>query len=545
MSKADRRFIEMCSEIILNGEDSTGQNVRPKWEDGTPAHTTSIFKYVSSYDLSEEFPIQTLRPVNLKAAFDEILWIFQKKSNDISELNSSIWNQWAVSEVSDKLVYIVAAQSAADISSNKNHPVAAEIIDMTLPVMKTNNFGEFYVVKKSGKMWTIQFKDTGYICTVNRDASNIALTRDPYRRSVCGVGFYGNYHSDDIVQYFGDLLNNWVDIWRAMVKRCNGKYSGKSKCYDDVTLHCDFESCEQFLRWVMENNRFGREHLHEMQIDKDYFGGAEYGPNTCVLLTSKENHALYAARWYLVSGKLFTSKYDLVEYSGESSLVLSSGRINEFRFEQYVENQVRSGDLVVIDPRLRSADGLLPRFSLLPKMTIAKSYGYQMRKQYNFPQGCMDQVDNVLWLLKNDPYSRRIMWSMYNPNDILQKPLQECAYECIFSVKKGHLDMMLIQRSQDSLVAFAWNECQYAALQLMIAQSVGLKPGIFTHVIGDAHIYDRHIPLVKDLIQREQYDAPKVWLNPYVSDFYAFTIDDLHIQNYKYNDQIKNIPVAV
>jgi thymidylate synthase len=277
VSKADVRFIEMCSEILLNGEDSTGQIVRPKWEDGTPAHTKSISNFVSKYDLSKEFPALTLRPTNIKAAFDEILWIWQKKSNNIKDLNSRIWDEWA----------------------------------------------------------------------------------------------------DE-----------------------NG--------------------------------------------------------------------------------------------------------------------------------------------------TIGKAYGYQLGIKYDFGNGrVMDQVDNILWQLKNTPKSRRMLTNIYNFSDLPEMGLEPCCYATQWEVKKDRLDLMLIQRSQDTLVANNWNVVQYALLQMMFAQVSGLRPGILTHVIGDAHIYDRHIPLVKDLIQRERYDAPYVTLNPRIDDFYAFIVDDLSVIDYKAGEQLKNIPVAV
>jgi thymidylate synthase len=265
MSQADRRFIEMCSTILLNGEDSTGQIVRPRWEDGVPAHTTSISNFISKYDLSKEFPALTLRPTNIKAAFDEILWIWQKKSNNIKDLNSHIWDEWA----------------------------------------------------------------------------------------------------DE-----------------------NG--------------------------------------------------------------------------------------------------------------------------------------------------SIGKAYGYQLGVKYDFGNGrVMDQVDNVLWQLKNTPKSRRIMTSIYNFADLAEMRLEPCVWSTQWEVKHDRLDLLLIQRSQDTLVANNWNVVQYALLQMMFAQVSGLRPGTLTHVIGDAHIYDRHIPLVKELIQREGYDAPFVTLNPRIDDFYAFTADDLSVIDYK------------
>ncbi len=276
MSKADKIFKTMCRDILDHGFSSEGQNVRPRWEDGTPAHTIKLFGVVNRYDLSEEFPALTLRRTALKSAFDEILWIWQKKSSNVADLNSHIWDEWA----------------------------------------------------------------------------------------------------------------------------------------------------------------------------------------------------------------------------GE--------------------------------------DG-----------TIGKAYGYQMGVKYKFPQGEMDQVDNVLWQLKNNPYSRRIMTNLYNFRDLTEMNLEPCAYSMTFNVTGNRLNAILNQRSQDTLVANNWNVCQYALLVMMFAQVSGLVPGELVHMIADAHIYDRHVPLVEELISREEYPAPKVRLNPEVKDFYDFTVDDLIVEDYQTGPQITNIPVAV
>ena len=282
MSKADRLFVDMCRKILDEGFSSEGQTVRARWEDGTPAHTIKAFGIVNRYDLQEEFPALTLRPTAIKSAVDEMLWIWQKKSNNIKDLASHIWDEWA----------------------------------------------------------------------------------------------------DE-----------------------NG--------------------------------------------------------------------------------------------------------------------------------------------------SIGKAYGYQLGVKYRFPHGEMDQVDNVLWQLKNTPYSRRIMTNMYKFDDLMEMGLEPCAYSMTFNVtqKKGDdkltLNAVLNQRSQDVLTANNWNVCQYAVLMHMLAQVCDMRVGELVHVIADAHIYDRHVDLVRELIQREQHPAPKFSLNPDVKDFYQFTTDDITITDYVTGPQIKNIPVAI
>jgi thymidylate synthase len=276
MSKADLVFINMCKDILENGVSSEGQNVRAVWQDGMPAHTIKKFGVVNRYDLSEEFPIITLRPTPLKNAIDELIWIWIKKSNNIKDLNSHIWDAWA--------------------------------------------------------------DETG---------------------------------------------------------------------------------------------------------------------------------------------------------------------------------------------------------------SIGKAYGYQLGLKNKYKEGEFDQVDMVLYQLKNDPYSRRIMTNIYNHSDLKEMNLYPCAYSVTFNVTGKKLNAVLNQRSQDVLVANSWNVCQYAVLVHMLAMVNGLEAGELVHVIADAHIYDRHIPLVKELMERPQFDAPKLIINKEVRNFYDFKVEDFTLENYEAGPQIKNIPVAI
>lgn len=282
MSLADHIFIDMCNDILTNGTSTEGEKVRPHWPDGTPAYTIKKFGVVNRYDLSKEFPILTLRRTALKSATDEMLWIWQRKSNNIHDLNSHVWDEWA----------------------------------------------------------------------------------------------------DE-----------------------NG--------------------------------------------------------------------------------------------------------------------------------------------------SIGKAYGYQMQVKHQYKEGMMDQTDRVIYDLKNNPYSRRIMTNLYVHQDLHEMNLYPCAYSMTFNVtKEADSDVLVLngilnQRSQDVLTANNWNVCQYAVLLHMLAQVCGMRVGELVHVIADAHIYDRHIPLVKQLIEREPLPAPSFWLNPEIRDFYEFTPDDVRLDHYETHPQIKNIPVAV
>ena len=177
--------------------------------------------------------------------------------------------------------------------------------------------------------------------------------------------------------------------------------------------------------------------------------------------------------------------------------------------------------------------------------SIGKAYGYQMAQKYQFAQGEMDQVDNVLWQLKHTPYSRRIMTNLYNFADLSEMNLEPCAYSMTFNVCGNRLNAILNQRSQDILAANNWNVVQYAVLVHMLAQVSGLVAGELVHVIADAHIYDRHVPIIEELIRRPQYPAPEFRLNPDITDFYDFTPEDVIIEDYQSNPQVTGIPIAI
>ena len=282
MSYADVVFIDMCKDILENGTSTEGEKVRPHWPDGTPAYTIKKFGVVNRYDLRKEFPILTLRKTALKSATDEMLWIWQQKSNNIKDLHSHIWDEWA----------------------------------------------------------------------------------------------------DE-----------------------NG--------------------------------------------------------------------------------------------------------------------------------------------------SIGKAYGYQMSVKHNYKEGMMDQVDRVIYDLKNNPFSRRILTNIYVHSDLSEMRLYPCAYSMTFNVtqRPGEdrltLNAILNQRSQDVLAVDDSNVVQYSVLVHMLAQVCDMNVGEFVHVIADAHIYDRHIPAIKELISREPLPAPKFWLNPDIHDFYEFTRDDVKVEGYETHPQITDIEVAI
>lgn len=185
------------------------------------------------------------------------------------------------------------------------------------------------------------------------------------------------------------------------------------------------------------------------------------------------------------------------------------------------------------------------------KGSIGEAYGYQIGQKSRYKEGWFDQIDRVIFDLKNNPYSRRILTNIYVHQDLHAMNLYPCAYSMTFNVTKEEgsekliLNSILNQRSQDVLAANNWNVVQYSILTMMLAQVCGMEAGEFVHVIADAHIYDRHIPIIKELITRKPFPAPKVWLTPGITDFYEFTKDDVHVEGYETHEQIKNIPIAV
>ena len=343
MAYADEVFIKMCRDIIDNGTDTTGELVRPTWEDtGEKAYTIKKFGVCNRYDLRKEFPILTLRRTGIKSATDEMLWIYQKKSNRVNELNSHIWDQWA-----------------------DDHNTIGKAYGYQI--------GERYIHH-------------------NQKITKESLEELQKQYNSARIGSPGYWHKD-----LKDITYNSI--------------------------------------------------VHEMQL-----------------------------------------------------------------------------------------------FGMTPNNIFA-----QMR---NMPI-LLDQMDSVIWDLKHNPYSRRIMTNTYNFHDLSEMALYPCAYSMTFNCTKDKetgklvLNGLLNQRSQDVLAANNWNVVQYAVLIYMLAQVCDMIPGEFVHMISDCHIYDRHIPMVEELISREPYPAPKFWLNPDVKNFYDFTPDDVHLENYQYGPQIKNIPIAV
>ena len=182
-----------------------------------------------------------------------------------------------------------------------------------------------------------------------------------------------------------------------------------------------------------------------------------------------------------------------------------------------------------------------------PDGTIGKTYGYQLGKVSHYSYGDFDQVDNLIYLLKNKPMDRRMIVTMWCPSDLWDMALPPCVYESIWDVTDGKLNCTLIQRSGDLLAAACsggWDTMEYAILQHMLAQVCGYKVGELVHIVNNLHIYDRHIEAVKKVCENPEYDAPTLWINPEVKDFYAFTEEDFRLDNYQSTKLTEKFEVA-
>ena len=171
-----------------------------------------------------------------------------------------------------------------------------------------------------------------------------------------------------------------------------------------------------------------------------------------------------------------------------------------------------------------------------PDGTIGKTYGYQLGQVHHYEYGDFDQVDNLIYLLKNKPMDRRMIVTMWNPADLHDMALPPCVYESLWYVADGKLNCTLIQRSGDLLAAAAsggWDTMEYAILVHMLAQVCGYQVGELVHIVDNLHIYDRHTDAVRECLGNPEYPAPKLWINPEVKDFYAFTEDDFRLDNYQ------------
>lgn len=528
MSYADKVFKETCIDILENGTDTKGELIRPHWEDGTPAYTIKKFGIVNRYDLRKEFPAITLRKVGLKSAMDEILWIYQKKSNLTEDLKPHIWDSWASPVVNTKELVYIQVPSVEGLFFE--FPLINQIVDFNAPKKESKKYGEYFILEKSDKNVKVQFLHTGNIKWVSEKYVESGNIIDEYYPDDNGFR-YGNVNKQALNEFFGNSLGRWIKMWKDM---CDNNTADK--------ISTKFRCCEYFLDWVMDNIR-EKSLLDKFILDKSYLNSEYYSEKTCVLLLPEEKKYLEEAQWFFYDGFYYYSKNSLIEKIAKDTGIHSG-------IEKHIQSLIESGDIFVIYTNEKTENGY-PRFSLNMLHSIGTAYGYVVGEKFKYKQDMIDQMDYVLKQLKETPYSRRIMTNLYQYHDLATGNLDPCCFCAMYNVTKEEgsdkltLNMTLVQRSQDMLAANGWNICQYAILLMMLAQVNDMIPGELIHVINDCHIYDKHVPMIKELIEREEYPAPKVSLNPMVKNFYEFTTDDLIVEEYVTGPQIKNIPVAI
>jgi len=552
MSKADLMFKEMVEDIINNGISNEGEFVRTKWEDGAPAYTIKKFGVINRYDLSKEFPIMTYRKTNWENALDEIFWIYQKQSNNIKDLNSKIWDLWADENGTIGKAYGWQLQSEKTnrvvkvdkkICSHHGELKNIKVRDLELPnkncednmcgkIYNTKNYGDFIVLdvekykdngKYNRKIVTIQFINTGNIKKIRKDLVRKNLLNDEYARTVYGVGYLGNSKDFRNLEFYNIYYSNWS----AMLNRCYNIKCDKYSNYGGSGIFVD-ERWHNFENYIIDMERIPQYHLAKRDIknysvDKDYYSSNCYSKETCVWLERKENMIYKKTTKYF---RLY-KKEILQNKDNENIFISIKSAIDKYNLsKKSFTNAIYNKNEFYKDYKIEYID----------LNYLNYSYRYELAK---------NQMDDVIYNLKYNKQNRRIMTNFWNFKDSPEKALQECAYSMTYNVVGNKLNAILNQRSSDVFVANNWNVVQYALLVHMLAKISNLEVGELVHVIADAHIYDKHIPIIKEMVKRETFEAPKLWINPDIKDFYDFKLSDFKLIGYNHNQQIKNIPIAV
>lgn len=563
MARVDKIFQENLSLIMAQPWEDVK---RPVYNDGTGVRVKRILQVMNQYDLRREFPISTIRPLNLKGCIKEILAIYQKNSTKIEDVGN-IWLQWSDWKTSDQIVKVKTVRKEKPDHLNG---LIEPLIEGNFEIGHSNNDGDFHIIKDDGRSNVlIQFVNTGYKTITTRELIKRGEIKDRYKRSVCGVGYLGNSYSQDIVDFFGEYHRRWISVWGSMMHRCYDivDHDKTTKYYTDRDIFVDesFHSCENFLRWVMKNLRYDKSYLAILNIDKDYYNSNCYSADSCTLLTPSENKCLTGNVWYEYDDMLFISKTRLAlylkskGYRGVTKFLLGKEYSDTPVFNTVVDELIKSGVVSTIDPHKETMDGYVYRFDLKPIRHIDGCYGSMVKRPVLLKErspfygsnyydeglgyyGFKTQVDFILWSLHNDKTSRRMLISMFDPLTNNVKPLQECAFQINFSVKNDELYMTLYQRSMDVITAMFWNTAQYAALMMMFAHDAGLKPAVFTHFVQDMHVYDRHEAVAYELLRRPNFGPiPQVTISSRMEDkgFYDFTPDDFEVWNYEPQPQVK------
>ena len=549
MNKADNYMVKMIETIFKEGYKD--ENPRPHYADGTPAHTLSVNHTFRTYDLSSgEFPICTLRPIAWKTGIKEIFAIYQNQSNKISEferLGCEWWKDWSLEDGTIGKAYPYNLESHRPNEMKKlvkkiNRRIVDEKYKQLIPVKqfpkqeclnddvylnryKVVGLDEERSKNSRQKYYIIQFISNNYLSSIRKDTIGKTNGINPYDRTVYNIGYLGEYKK--VNNYTEEEIKILKDKWENMFRRCYSEsYKSSHDSYNNIFVHQDWHSFEQFLRDAKEIPQFylaREENFKGWDLDKDYFGSNAYSKNTCAFLKHDENslYALTSGCYEItdtISNKIFyeINIKDFANQIGSRQSSVQRGINNNMKFKNFIFKELKNTEEYV--------------------------YRYELSR---------NQIKNLLEELKNNPYGRRHIISFWHWANIDKKSLVECAFETIWNVRKEkdnieYLDMILVQRSGDMLTASGpggINEIQYAALLMMIARHTGYKPGVFSHMVANEQIYDRHFEQAEEMMQRykkmemsEYYNGdlinPELILNPEKTNFYDFTIEDFTMNNY-------------
>jgi thymidylate synthase len=539
MNQADEQYKRVVETVMRVGVKDTDQHVRTVWEDGTPAYTKSIFGHQVEFD-EGELPILTTKRVYWKTALKEILIFWQKQSveeKDFKDANVKVWQEWFNKDGN------LGRSYAYQFESHRHHkreivkikPIIKDVEDGKISkpfigeidkscddcVYESNNSGKFIVLNKfkngthfdNQQSYEIQFLDTGYRKLVRKYDAIKGEVKDPFHRSIRGVGYLGKYKS--VKNYSDDEIKKLRVMWENMITRCyssdpHGRYMNNGIFVDNW-----WHSFENFLRDIRYLPQFilARESgFNDWSIDKDYYGSNCYSKDTCVWLIRNENY-IYRNNnkpFYMIDGNGLRTTYlsirdcvrdlELVNGSGISGCLNKYEHrktVKGFKFEYIDDNEYL--------------------------------YRYELSR---------NQVVELLNNINSNPSSRRLMSSFWNYADVDKKQLQECAWSTNWNVRDGKLDLILIQRSVDVGLGLVFNWFQYYMLLSMIAHVSNLKVGRFIHQMGNVHYYDRHEENLIEQISRQSYETPKLWINENVKDFFDFTEDDLKLIDYQHGGKI-------
>lgn len=548
MSMFDLVYNQLVRQVINEGVAQDPSTVRAHYADGKPAPTISVEGVSFAITPEMGVPILQSKFVGHKWAFTEIEWIWQEMSNDVTWLNDrgvTIWDEWAQSIRNTTLCYVAPVTYTGLHNGKYLEKVSyAPIVTGSFATKSSTNCGDYNILSKDYKnnKYKIQFLNTGYITEVTQSQASQGDVKDYYARSVNNVGYYGDYKKNELLDGLGIYHKRWVSIWENMIRRCSSNYEGQWEEYREVYVSSEFQSCEQFLMWVLANKPKEDKLLDILQLDKDYYSSNVYSPTTCTLLTPKENTGLTLDTWYLFDSKVFTSKLSFATYvhrvtKGEFGLT-PKGRVST-TLDIFIEESLDNGSLQIINPKESTSEGY-PRFSLDWDRTINKGYGWQLRHKERFVGDCkMNQVDYVINQLKFNPSSRRIMTTLWDVEDLDEMSLEPCVWATHWTVQSGKLNLHVKQRSADICLGLPYNVLQYHALHALMADEVGLELGTMYWNIDNAHIYDRHIETIKEQVDEgfttEVLDAVPKLVLPEGRDFYDRRLSGAKIVDYKHN----------